>query len=319
MKDLISIIIPVYNSEEFLEECLNSIIMQTYDNLEILVVNDGSNDKSEEVAREFQQKDDRIKLFSKNNTGVSDSRNYALKNAHGKYIAFCDSDDIVHEKYIEILYNTINCNNADLAIIDFSKVYDEIGHISRGIKSLDTDEACLQIIHGNGYLWNKLFSLDIIESNNILFDPNVFICEDQLFIIEYLKLVQKVNMNDSKLYFYRQIEDSALHNRKNIVNNFTEVLAKERMYSVVAGNFSQKCVDASLERLLFTYCNFTKDLTFKLQKEKNRNVWLRYILQNYQKLKEKTEIKIYKKWNIKVKLYYLVLMAEASFLKKIER
>ena len=103
----ISIIVPVYNTEKYLSKCLNSLIKQTYKDIEIIVVNDGSKDKSLEIAKKFAKQDNRIKVFNKENGGLSSARNFGIEKASGEYIGFVDSDDYIKENMFEILYNMI--------------------------------------------------------------------------------------------------------------------------------------------------------------------------------------------------------------------
>ena len=117
MQDLISIIIPVYNVEKYLRQCLDSIVNQTYTNLEIICINDKSTDNSAEILEEFLQKDERIKVINnKENVGSAISRNYGLDIAAGKYIAFVDSDDYIDEKYIESMLNKMKQVNCDIVL-----------------------------------------------------------------------------------------------------------------------------------------------------------------------------------------------------------
>ena len=118
-KSLISIIIPVFNMEDKLNKCIQSVINQTYDNLEIILVNDGSKDNSLKICENYKNIDNRIKLISINNNGVSNARNIGIKNATGKYIGFVDSDDYIDNDMFETLYNNIKDNNADLSIIGY--------------------------------------------------------------------------------------------------------------------------------------------------------------------------------------------------------
>ena len=114
-KCLISIIVPVYNVESYLERCVNSIINQTYHNLEIILVDDGSPDGSGDLCDKLAKNDDRITVYHKKNGGLSDARNYGVQNANGEYITFIDSDDFVAKDYIEHLYSMIQEFNADIA------------------------------------------------------------------------------------------------------------------------------------------------------------------------------------------------------------
>lgn len=121
-QNLISVIVPVYNVEDYLEECINSILSQTYTNLEILIVNDGSTDNSLEILQKFSQKDSRISVFTKENGGLSSARNYAIDRANGKYFTFIDSDDYIDNNYIEILMKGLIDNDADISIVNYHHV-----------------------------------------------------------------------------------------------------------------------------------------------------------------------------------------------------
>ena len=120
---LISIIVPVYNAEQYLEKCVNSIINQTYTNLEIILVDDGSPDNCGAICDEYAKKDSRIKVIHKSNGGVSSARNRALECLTGEYVAFVDSDDYIHQDYINVLYNALS-DGVDLSICAMNKFYD---------------------------------------------------------------------------------------------------------------------------------------------------------------------------------------------------
>ena len=118
-KPLISVVVPVYNVEQYLKKCLDSIIKQKYNNLEIIIVNDGSTDNSQKICQEYVKKDKRIKLITQKNQGLSAARNTGIDNAHGKYISFVDSDDYLDLEFINELYNTIIENKSDISACDF--------------------------------------------------------------------------------------------------------------------------------------------------------------------------------------------------------
>ena len=115
-RELISIIVPIYNTDCYLRQCLDSIINQSYKNFEVLLINDGSVDDSVMICKEFAEKDSRICYFEKENGGVSSARNLGLKNVKGNYITFVDSDDWVEENYLEVLYNALKENEVDISI-----------------------------------------------------------------------------------------------------------------------------------------------------------------------------------------------------------
>ena len=211
MEELVSIIVPVYNSEKYLKKCIESIINQTYKNLEILLINDGSKDKSKEICIEFN--DSRIKFIDKENEGVSTSRNIGLESAEGKYIAFVDSDDYIEKKYIEKLLKVLKAQNADCVICGYNRIYEnKTEKITKEKELILNKEEFLKTIlnvqNGTGFCWGKLWKAEIIK--NIQFDPKVFIGEDALFCMMSCKNINKIYILNEALYNYRFNENSAV-------------------------------------------------------------------------------------------------------------
>lgn len=220
-EELISIIIPVYNVEKYLEKCINTIINQTYINIEVILVNDGSTDKSLNICNEFKEKDKRIKIINKKNGGLSDARNAGIKNAHGKYICFIDSDDYIHEKYVEELYNLIVKNNSQIAVCNFERV-DEEG------RCLSTNNIIAEVISGKKTIeklsnkefapvgvvvWNKLYDINLFE--NIKY-PIGKIHEDAFVIYKLYYLAEKVAITSKSLYYYRKVPTSIMNKKFNL-------------------------------------------------------------------------------------------------------
>lgn len=125
MNELISIIIPVYNVEKYIGKCIDSLIKQKYDNLEIILIDDGSSDNSGEICDKYAKKDKRIKVIHKKNSGQADSRNIGISKASGKYIGFVDSDDYIDKDYYNRLYKTLVKNNADVVTCKYQNVYND--------------------------------------------------------------------------------------------------------------------------------------------------------------------------------------------------
>ena len=119
MTEKVSVIVPVYNVEKYLRQCLDSILQQTYQNLEILIINDGSTDGSDAICREYLEKDERISYFAKENTGISDTRNVGIRQATGEYVTFVDSDDWIEKTYIEELYDKLITYHADIVATNY--------------------------------------------------------------------------------------------------------------------------------------------------------------------------------------------------------
>jgi len=169
MSDLISIIIPVYNVEKYLERCVKSVINQTYKNLEIILVDDGAKDNSGKMCDELSKLDSRIKVIHKENGGLSDARNFGLKIATGDYIGFVDSDDYIADDMYETLYHTIKNNNADISIVSFYEMYKEkvIGVRDSGnLEILSKQEAMKELLIDTkiqSYAWNKLFKKELFN------------------------------------------------------------------------------------------------------------------------------------------------------------
>ena len=129
MEELISIVIPVYNAEKYIDRCMESIVSQTYQSIEIIAVDDGSSDKSVDKLREWKNKDKRIKVIEKENTGVSDTRNKGICAAKGTYLCFVDVDDYLEKKYVEVLHDTIVKDETDIVSCNFITEYEgEIEH-----------------------------------------------------------------------------------------------------------------------------------------------------------------------------------------------
>lgn len=216
-EDLISIVVPVYNVEKYLEECVNSIFKQTYKNLEIILVDDGSKDSSSTMCDELAKKDYRVKVIHKENGGLSDARNVGIENSTGKYIQFVDSDDFIEENMVEILYKDILENKADVAMCshyiykDGEKTTDatykkEIFNKIEVLQEILLDEKV------RSYAWNKLFKKSLFDEIRF---PKGKVFEDIYTISPILKKSEKVVLNDIPLYYYRQREGSILHNQTN--------------------------------------------------------------------------------------------------------
>ena len=210
MDKKVSIIIPVYNVEKYLRQCLDSVVNQTYKDIEIIIVNDCSPDNSLQIIKEYQQKDDRIVLLDlKQNVGLGFARNAGMKVARGKYITFIDSDDWVTKDYVEVLYNTIEKYQYDVISPDFYE-YDDItqkvyeskhpkNFYDINISSINIKQKllCCEYIH----YARKIYNLQFLKDNDITFKINKF--EDTLFIWEIILKTKKFMFVDDKIYYYR--------------------------------------------------------------------------------------------------------------------
>ena len=168
MTELVSVIVPIYNVEKYLERCIKSIINQTYQNIEILLVNDGSPDNSKAIMEKYAKKDKRIVCCYKENGGLSDARNYGIKKSKGKYVCFIDSDDYIEKNYVEKLYNCMIENKAEITWCDIKQVNDEgkVGSMNQSpddVWSFEMASAC-----------NRLFLKSLFIKNDIWFPVGIW-------------------------------------------------------------------------------------------------------------------------------------------------
>ena len=207
IQDLVSVIIPVYNTEKYLDRCLSSIVNGIYKNIEIIIVDDKSKDNSLNVCKKWSKKDSRIVLINKDkNTGASDSRNKGLDIAKGKYVLFVDSDDYIEDNMIEELVNNIKENKSDLSMCGIN-VFDENNKKAEPCnfpKSMDKIKFFKKIIvEKYNTIWNKLFIREKI--GKIRFDITAHINEDSAFLCEYVDKISKtskVSFVNKNLYNY---------------------------------------------------------------------------------------------------------------------
>lgn len=203
MLPLISIIVPIYNKENIISKTIESLIAQNYGNIEILLVNDGSKDKSLEICSAWAKKDGRIKVLDKENGGVSSARNAGLKAASGEYIGFVDGDDTVLPDMYKILFENISKYKADISVCGFICGAKNIS----GKAGLFTSKDFIRDNIKHLSVWNKLFKKQIIKG--LLFEESLSYAEDFLFCFQALMHAKKVFVDDGNFYIYNVTQESA--------------------------------------------------------------------------------------------------------------
>ncbi len=237
-RPLISVIVPVYNVERYLSACIDSIINQSYDALEIIVVDDGSTDNSGEICRRYADSDKRVFLKKQKNGGLSAARNAGLELASGEFIAFVDSDDILHNRCIDTLYALISEHNADIASVEFLPFFDrKIPQISNLANAdthvLNSDDAIEKILYQNilnNSAWGKLFRKELFRTIRF---PEGKIYEDLASCYKLIEQSKKVVHKRIPLYFYRLRSESITGNfslRRTDVLDITDEIV-EYMYT----------------------------------------------------------------------------------------
>lgn len=277
-ENLVSIIIPVYNAEKYLKRCLESVISQTWENLEILILDDGSVDESLSISRVYEMNDDRITVISKNNTGVSDTREIGIQKATGDWLAFLDSDDWYDKNFIRTLLYSCLENNTDISACQYYIVHGN--NICLGAKTkigtiLNQEEAIYQVLLGKPSemcpaIWNKLYKMELVKKTNIHFNKRLHLGEDELWLIQILKYCNRVSCVKNALYYYWTQESSLCHGRisekkisniesKRIIIQETSTLSY-RLKKKAEGRYYSECI------YLFLLSREKSDLQFICKK-----------------------------------------------------
>lgn len=210
MRPMVSIIVPIYNAEQYLRRCVDSILNQEYTDFELLLVNDGSTDASGDICEEYGDRDPRVIVIQKENTGVSDSRNRALDRARGKYLQFLDSDDWITPDATRLFVRAAEEYGCDMVISDFYRVVGERLSPKGDIEEegvLTREEFAAHMMENPadfyyGVLWNKLYRRDIVEEHNLRMDTDISWCEDFMFNLEYIRYAKVFYALHAPIYYY---------------------------------------------------------------------------------------------------------------------
>lgn len=224
----LSVIIPVYNTQEYLERCLKSVVNQTLKEIEIIILNDGSTDESEKIILEYCNNDNRIKYYKHNNIGLGPTRNIGIEKANGKYIAFVDSDDFVDLSMFEKLYDKAIKNNSDIVCCELylyknnndkkiRKEFDD--NIDIELKLENLENFFRDYYFGKIYSYNacdKIYKSSLLKNKNIMFGDNKKIfSEDNYFQLRVLQFAQKISFLNIPLYYYYIRSTSIMNSYKN--------------------------------------------------------------------------------------------------------
>lgn len=211
---MISVIIPIYNAELLLGDAIESVLGQSYKDFELILVNDGSTDRSGEICIAYSKKDSRIKYFQKNNSGVSDTRNYGIRHADGDFLVFVDADDTLPTDAFQVYIDTVTQTNADVIFANHSYDYNgsllpRVPRVRNGIYTYQ-ELQCRLLDDGTlsgilfGSVWAVFYKRSVISGNDIHFSDNVRVNEDGLFNISLLYYCNKIQVIDKSCYNYRQ-------------------------------------------------------------------------------------------------------------------
>lgn len=230
---MVSIIVPVFNAEKYLEKCIESIVFQSYGDIEVLLVDDGSTDNSSKICEFYRLKDCRIKVFHQQNKGVSAARNCGLRNASGEYIMFVDSDDYLEADAVEKVVHANENVNSEVVIFNYYKVggirKEKCDSVTTGLKTKEQfiDE-CFQNLNTVYYykIYNKLYKRKVILDNKIFFPEDKSIGEDLRFNLDYFSVCLSFFMINNYLYNYR------IDNNQSIMHSIIDVSIEESLEEV---------------------------------------------------------------------------------------
>lgn len=277
MQPEISVIIPVYNAVKYIRKCIDSILCQTINNFELLLIDDGSNDGSENVIDKYQENDPRIKVIHKKNTGVSSTRNLGLQVARGNYIVFVDSDDYVSKDYLEKLYEY---HEEDLVISG----YQQFGFNTEGytpssilITKENFDKRAFEELLAHGYItricWAKLFKKNILRAYNILFPEDMFFCEDSTFVFNYLQYCESVRYINYCGYYYYKPELTGPKYKLYTTDIYAKHIIKaEQANEAIANKWEVNMHETSEAFRILLFYGFDRNLHTLPYKEYKQNV-----------------------------------------------
>lgn len=306
---LASLIMPVFNSELYIEECLKSIVDQTFNNFELIIIDDNSTDNSLNIINKFASIDQRIIVIRNEiNKGVSNSRNIGIKESKGEFLFFIDSDDVLKCNYLEKMIDEQIKNKNKLVISSFQYIDEENVLGKKKINQIEKKGGIKTLLFENGYLWNKCFERNIIQDNNLSMEDYT-IREDLLFVIKYSKFTNGYLLLTDILYFYRKHNASSSHKISDNVFDSYYVSKKLQYLSDDDKNFV-RIVTAELKSTMSIYL-----LKLKNSGDKKRflKLWKIYQRESYLTLQE------FNKLPKKRKIWYLFFLMNLPMLKKYYR
>lgn len=272
--DLISIIIPVYKVEKYLEKCIESVLKQTYTNLQIILVDDGSPDNCGKICDEYAKKDSRIEVIHKINGGLSDARNVGINRANGRYIGFVDSDDYIKEDMYEKLINLIKEYNADVSICNLYDVFDGKEYVrnkDNGIHEYSRIDILKEILldkNIQSYAWNKLYKKELFDEIKYPIGKKY---EDIGTTFYLFEKCNKIVVTSEPEYYYLKRADSLVNNvTESTILDYTEIIIQRYLYIKQNIKELRKYNNYYLAKILITAHNDMKILKNVSEKMKKR-------------------------------------------------
>lgn len=282
MEDLITVVVPIYKVEKYLKKCIDSIIKQTYKNLEIILVDDGSPDKCPQICDEYAKKDSRIKVIHKENGGLSDARNVGIDIAKGEYITFVDSDDYIDPEYIELLYKTIKKDKSDMAISSHKVIYENGTVLEKATKEesiLKPKEVLKRILYDDGIdlsAWAKLYKIELFKEIRY---PKGRLFEDAATTYKLVDKCEKISIISRSTYNYI-IRGNSITNINFSEKKMDLIISTEEMCNYIKKKYPD-LEEAANRRLMYACLSTLTQLVKSNEKNENAEKKLYgYIKQN---------------------------------------
>ncbi|MEN8078825.1 glycosyltransferase [Clostridioides difficile] len=300
-KVLVSIIVPAYNVDKYIQKCIISILHQTYTNIEIIVVDDGSTDKTGEIIDNISKNDKRINILHKKNEGVSVARNSGIEISKGEYLVFVDGDDYIAPDYVEYMVNLIENTGSDFCLSKYCFTKNGEKQIEvENIEKLQPEDATALLLSPEVIVgcWNKIFKRSLIVDNNIYFSTTLFYGEGLTFITTISQLSNSVGVGNRKVYYYRRNNEDSATTKFNIEKIYNGEKALENIRKQLIINSTKINTMLDLHMLLFYLGAIVKIRMNHLEKENNYDYkrWISYLRHNTFKLLSKNEISLYRKF-----------------------
>lgn len=319
-EELISIIVPIYNVEEYLPECIESLINQTYKNIEIILVDDGSKDNCGSICDEYAKKDNRIIVIHKENGGLSDARNKGIDISKGEYLTFVDSDDVVSTQFIEKLYKMILENNCEIAICDYIRFENEIPkdeNIQVEVETVSNLEILTRVYDENVKMivaWNKIYKKELFEQIRY---PVGKINEDQFTTYKVIYNANKIAVSNEKMYYYRSNPNSIMGSNFNEKRLQVLEALEERMQF-----YKDKSLDGLYKKTQTSYLDIIISLFISSRQnmqdsKKCEEILLSKFKSAYKKMKNNEMISMVERrnyiiFNFSHNLFYFILKVKGS-------
>lgn len=299
-KVIVSIIVPAYNVDKYIEKCITSILEQTYTNIEVIVVNDGSTDKTGKLIDKISQNDKRVHVLHKKNAGVSAARNSGIEISTGEYLVFVDGDDYIAPDYVEYMLSLIENTGSDFCL---SKCcYTKNGEKqteSEYIEKLQPEDATALLLSPDVIVgcWNKIFKRSLLVNNNIWFSNDLFYGEGLSFITTISQISKSVGVGNRKVYYYRRNNEASATTKFDINKLYNGEKALKNIRKKLIINSSKVNMMFDLHMCLFSLGALVKIKSNCLEKEyfEDYKRWKSFIRHNYFKILFSGQISVYRK------------------------